>query len=240
MIGALRATWCPPFMAEASSPKSWAEAFHSLVANLTWILPLVAAERLWEGHYYQALGALIAWLANVGVAIHSDIFIGGRGRRRMAWIAILLGAAFLTSGIYLLAKQEHQIPGSLTAREVAPSGPIKTSLKLQFFGDNRIPKDLGSENVRFWWAQFSPSIQVQMYNEKGEKIVPPSGLPGHAPNWNVFVTLEKPTTYKQIITTFSHPEALGPTEIQGSTDRSFVFHSFKEVPAGILEIQFEQ
>jgi hypothetical protein len=54
------------------------------------------------------------------------------------------------------------------------------------------------------------------------------------------VVLKQPTVRRQIVTTFTNPEKMGPSEIIGETDRSFIFHSFKEMPAGVLEIRTEQ
>jgi hypothetical protein len=114
--------------------------------------------------------------------------------------------------------------------------PPKTELRLQFYGGARIPTAIGTENVYYWYAQFSPSIGIKFTDKAGNEIMPPGGSPQYDPIWNIFVVLKKPAAIKQIVGTFSNPELLGPTEILGQTDRSFVFHSMKGIPAGELVV----
>jgi hypothetical protein len=126
----------------------------------------------------------------------------------------------------------------LSPQQVIPLGPIATSLRLQFYGDSRIPTPITPvENIHFWYAQFSPSIGIKYYDKDGNEIVPPTGSPKYGPSWNLFVTLEKPTKWSRISVSFSNPEKMGPSEIVGETDRSFIFHSFMEMPAGVLELR---
>jgi hypothetical protein len=120
---------------------------------------------------------------------------------------------------------------------VAGAGaPPKTELRLQFYGGARIPTAIGTENIYYWFAQFSPSIGVKFFDKEGNEITPPGGSPRYDPTWNIFVVLNEPAAFKQLVTTFSNPELLGPTEIIGQTDRSFIFHSMKGIPAGELVI----
>jgi hypothetical protein len=114
--------------------------------------------------------------------------------------------------------------------------PPKTELRLQFYGGARIPTAIGTENVYYWYAQFSPSIGIKFIDKSGNEITPPGGSPQYDPTWNIFVIFREPAAFKQIVATFSNPELLGPTEIIGQTDRSFIFHSMKGIPAGELVI----
>jgi hypothetical protein len=114
--------------------------------------------------------------------------------------------------------------------------PPKTELRLQFYGGARIPTAIGTENVYYWYAQFSPSIGIKFRDNAGNEITPPGGSPQCDPTWNIFVVFKEAAAFKQIVTTFSNPELLGPTEIIGQTDRSFIFHSMKGIPAGELVI----
>jgi len=121
-----------------------------------------------------------------------------------------------------------------TTNEVSASLP--TSLKLQFYGDHRIPTEIGKENIYYWYAQFSPSVGVIFRDKDGNEIVPPGGAPSYRPTWDVFVILDKPTVRRQIQYSFSNPEKMWPAEILGETARSFIFHSVKEIPAGVLDL----
>jgi hypothetical protein len=114
--------------------------------------------------------------------------------------------------------------------------PPKTELRFQFYGGARTPTAISTENVYYWYAQFSPSIGIKFTDKAGNEIIPPGGSPQYEPTWNIFVVLKEPAAFKQIIATFSNPELLGPTEIIGQTDRSFIFHSMKGIPAGELVI----
>jgi hypothetical protein len=114
--------------------------------------------------------------------------------------------------------------------------PPKTELRLQFYGGARIPTAIGTENIYYWFAQFSPSMGIKFFDKAGNEITPPGGSPQYDSTWNVFVILKEPAAFQQIVTTFSNPELLGPTEIIGQTDRSFIFHSMRGMPAGGLII----
>jgi hypothetical protein len=93
-------------MSEAAVPKTWAEARDLVLANLPWILLLVAVERVIEQHFIQAGVALILCAVAFGVAIHWNAFEGFKkrvGRRGLAFVFIAIGAILLAGGIYLLA-----------------------------------------------------------------------------------------------------------------------------------------
>src|SRR5262245_39817183 len=98
-------------MSEAIFPNTWAEAGKSAVANLTWILPLVAIERAVEQHFGQAAILLLCWCVVVGIAVKWNAFEGfsqPNGRRRLAFVLIAAGAILLGAGIYLLAQAREQ------------------------------------------------------------------------------------------------------------------------------------
>jgi hypothetical protein len=124
-------------------------------------------------------------------------------------------------------------PRTIVAGPQAGAAP-KTELRLQFYGGTRIPTAIGMENVYYWYAQFSPSIGIKFRDKAGNEITPPGGSPQYDPTWNIFVVFKEPAAFKQIVATFSNPELLGPTEIIGQTDRSFIFHTMKGIPAGEL------
>lgn len=110
---------------------------------------------------------------------------------------------------------------------------VDTTLRLQFFGDRRIPHDLGSQNVATWFAYFSPSIQVTPADDKGNRMPGGFEVP---PNWVILVVLDRPSSYRQGIATFSNPEIAPPIEVRQATTRSIVVTTGALLPAGILEI----
>ena len=126
-------------------------------------------------------------------------------------------------------------PSATVARSQV-GAPPKTELRLQFYGGARIPTAIGTENVYYWYALFSPSIGIKFIDQAGNEVTPPGGSPRYDPTWSIFVVLKEPAVFKQIVATFSNPELLGPTEIIAQTDRSFIFRSMKGIPAGELVI----
>lgn len=225
---------------EAAIPdKFWPAVHWACTYVFSWVLPLVALERLLDGHLWiggaVSFSTLVDWF--VAAKWESIARFVNRWRRPMAFVFISTGAVCLAVGILLLWSVQPQ-PATLT---VAPNAFVKTSLVLQFYGDHRIPVQVGeSENIYYWYAQFSPSLGMTFHDKDGNEIVPPGSAPRFGPMWNVFVVLKQPTVRRQIVTTFTNPEKMGPSEIIGETDRSFIFHSFKEMPAGVLEIRTEQ
>ena len=122
-----------------------------------------------------------------------------------------------------------------------PASAENTVLRLQFYGDHRVPTAIGiPENVHYWYAQFSPSMDLSFLDKEGNEIVPPGGAPHFGPSWNVFVVMERPFLFRQIISIFSNPGKMGPSEIVAQTDRSFIFHSLAQMPDGVLELRGEQ
>jgi hypothetical protein len=123
----------------------------------------------------------------------------------------LVGAAILMMGAAsaYIWQQFFSHPTLQTETTSAPSQtieprPIKTVLRLQFFGDHRVPQAISSENIANWFAYFSPSISVTLQVPGGFEV---------PPNWAIFLTLDKPATYRQVITSFSNPEVMPLTEI---------------------------
>jgi hypothetical protein len=93
-------------MSESAVPKTWADARNLILGNAPWILLLVAVERAIEGHFAQAGVALVLCFLSLGIAIHWNAFEGlgtRKGRRRLAFVIIAIGAICLAVGIYLLA-----------------------------------------------------------------------------------------------------------------------------------------
>ncbi len=124
-------------MAEAALAQNWTDGRNVILANSPWMLLLVAFERAFEGQYFQAGGAFLLCLVALGIAIYWKAFEGlGKpsGRRRLAFILISIGVAFLAVGIYLLAAQkplDHQVivHEPPTAEDIAKAtAPLKTQI----------------------------------------------------------------------------------------------------------------
>lgn len=166
MIALHQMLWRPPFMTEATFPKTWADAGKGIVANLTWILPLVTIERAVEQHFVQAAILLLCWFVVVGIAIKWNAFEGLRRRQQMAWVAIILGTILLGIGIFLLATRPSAVSTSAIAStdaittETAASavgapaqGAIAASASLNLLmRPNQDPLEISRDNVWRWYA----------------------------------------------------------------------------------------
>jgi hypothetical protein len=112
-------------------------------------------------------------------------------------------------------------------------GFVKTSVRLQFFGDRRIPLDVARENVATWFAYYSPSIKVTPQDPEGKAMAGGFEVP---PNWVVLIVFDQPTDYRQAVATFSNPEIAPPIEVRHTTTRSVVVTTGGLLPAGVLEV----
>lgn len=109
----------------------------------------------------------------------------------------------------------------------------KTSLKLQFFGDRRIPIELGSNNVATWFSYYSQSVKVSTQDAQGNEMPGGFEMP---PNWVIFAVFDKAADYRQAVAVFSNPELSPPIEVRQTTTRSLVVTVGGMIPAGVLEI----
>ena len=110
---------------------------------------------------------------------------------------------------------------------------IKTDLRLQFFGDQRIPQEVSSDNVASWFAYFSPSLAIIPKDAHGNMVAGGLEVP---PNWAIFVALDKPAKFRQAIVTFSNPEIMPITDVHMANSRVIAISTRGQVPAGVLNI----
>jgi hypothetical protein len=122
-------------MSESAVPETWADARKLILGNAPWILLLVAVERAIESHFAQAGVALIFCFLALGIAIHWNAFEGlgkREGRRRLAFVLIVIGASFLAGGIYLLAAQTPPAPAHVdVSRPAAIDAPTRSAVDQQ-------------------------------------------------------------------------------------------------------------
>jgi len=109
-------------------------------------------------------------------------------------------------------------------------------LRLQFYGDYRIPECVSSSNVVNWFTYYSPSLSMTPLDINKNPIAGGWQIP---PCWVIFINLDKPTTYKQVKVSFSNSELMPITEVRMSTTRTIAVTTRSQIPAGILEIHVE-
>lgn len=110
--------------------------------------------------------------------------------------------------------------------------PIDTSVRIEFFGDDRVPVGVLEENVSTWYALWSPSARIQMFAADGE----PRGAHNIVPkSWSIFVVFDRPTEFRQVHVAFSGG-ALPPHEVKLSNARCTIVSIAGDVPAGLLTL----
>ncbi|HJW42587.1 MAG TPA: hypothetical protein VJ476_15335 [Rhizomicrobium sp.] len=121
-------------------------------------------------------------------------------------------------------------------RALAPEDkplPIKTGIRLQFFGDVRIPHVISSDNVATWFAYFTPSISMVPKDTDGKTIAGGFEVP---PNWAIFVAIDKAASFKQVLVEFSNTDLMPVIDIQQSSSRAILISTRGLIPAGVLNI----
>ena len=144
------------------------------------------------------------------------------------------------SGVLLLLKQLNMLGPKGANRNVQPGAQdleikyIKTRLRLQFFGDHRIPHEVSSDNVAVWFSYLSASLSITHTDASGNTIQGGMHIP---PNWVVFIALDKPATFRQAIVSFSNPEVMPIMDTHMANTRVIAISTRGQMPAGVLTIE---
>lgn len=144
------------------------------------------------------------------------------------------------SGVIMLLKQLNLLGSERSIRDTQQTASdrevtyIKTRLRLQFFGDHRIPHEVLSDNVAVWFAYFSASLSITPMDASGKPIEGGMQIP---PNWVVFVALDKPAKYRQAIVSFSNPEVMPIADTHMANSRVIAISTRGQIPAGVLTIE---
>jgi hypothetical protein len=106
------------------------------------------------------------------------------------------------------------------------------SVRIQFYGDDRLPTEIRNENVMDWYAYYSPSAR-SVYKDKATgkeetiALIPKS--------WAIFLVLKRPVDYREITIGFSAP-GLPVYNVLQRSQNSIVIGFSGDIPAGELEI----
>jgi len=192
------------------------------------------------------------------IAIAGTVMAMHPGYRSFGWLFIaILAALFCYSAAALMISKAPELFGLEDARQAftwtfvalgvmmslsvwfAVDNPFGTQsqvnsalLRLQFFGDDRIPTEIRSENVTTWFAYFTPRIKAESKDAATGKVSP---LFETSKVWVLFLTLDKPTNYREVTVGFSAP-GLPIYDVMQSTPRSIVVQFRGEIPTGAIEI----
>jgi hypothetical protein len=122
-----------------------------------------------------------------------------------AGAAVVIFLAGLTSG-QIPAMRSIICPFKADACSTASTVPEKAgappSLFLQFSDGKTAPKGIRSTNIRNWWADWSPSVQIDELETTSNTVTRSMSVP---PHWVIFMLFEKPAAYRQLI-----PSCAGP------------------------------
>jgi hypothetical protein len=114
---------------------------------------------------------------------------------------------------------------------------IRTGIRLQFFGDTRIPQPIDSNNIASWFAYFSPSLSFEFKDKDGKTLDGGTHIP---PNWVIYLTLDKPASFKQVVVDFSNPSEMPIIDTQQQNSRAIMVSTRGLMPAGVLDIHVIQ
>lgn len=104
-------------------------------------------------------------------------------------------------------------------------------LRLQCFGDGRIPTAVRTVNVAFWLAYFTPHARISFSGQNGE-VLQQHEIPK---NWAIFVAFDQPTSFREIIVGFNAP-GLPMYDVMHPNSRGVMVAFRGDIPAGELEI----
>lgn len=116
------------------------------------------------------------------------------------------------------------------APEVAK--PVNTVLRLQFFGDERIPTSIHEANIANWYVLWTPSATISLGDSNGNSLSNQVIVPK---NWTIFVLFEKKTVFREFIVSFASP-GLPPYEVKARSDRFAIVNISGDIPFGVLEV----
>ncbi|MBV8361110.1 MAG: hypothetical protein JO189_24705 [Deltaproteobacteria bacterium] len=110
---------------------------------------------------------------------------------------------------------------------------VLTNLKVEFFGDQRIPRELYQHNVATWYALWSPSATISQVDsttgkEIGRQLIVPK-------TWSIFLLFAEPARFRQIVLSAAGGD-LPPYEIKLSSAKFAIIQISGDVPKGALEI----
>jgi hypothetical protein len=158
-------------------PSTWSKVGQDLHANSLWILPLVALERAYEEHLYQASFTMVLWLISAYTAVKFEVLKGlfsNRERRHqlITWAMIFAGAALLMFGIFRLAAQEpaqasneqaealrHQLAAERQAKDALEQRLVAAEVNQQELA--RTKQELDRAQFRLPDGQLFPEADAQ-------------------------------------------------------------------------------
>lgn len=200
-----------------------------------------------DGTAYFAIASLVIPLAvGVAMALHPEW-------RRPGWAIIsLCGGTFLWStSSYLLGQLRWSVGPVSVALELS-TGALGTillgfvgliiegrrggradhaSIRIQFFGDVRLPAVTRRVNIATWFTYFTPHARFE-FKDKDGNVLQTHELPKA---WAIFLVFDRPTDYRNLTVGFNAP-GLPIYDIMQTGERAALVALRGDPPPGELEI----
>ena len=199
---------------------------------------------------YIAIASLaVAVVVGVLMAMYPE-------RRKTGWgvIAVSVASLFWSTNQFMIARDPASFPIakviSLWSDTLAIVGLLLAglgylfferarlgeapgaSVRIQFYGDNRLPVEIKSTNVANWFAYYSPHAEVRRHDsQSGAQEV----LATAPKNWAVFISYDRPTEVRQIVVHFT-AQGLPAYQVLQSSKRACLISFAGDIPLGELEI----
>ena len=141
---------------------------------------------------------------------------------------VLLGLGVLWSRGVDRYREQH--PADAAIRDISE---VKTRLLLKFSGKSETPEELSSENIDSWYVAWSPKLFAEATNTETKETVP---IATTDMNWYVFISFKTQVNYRQMIPTFSDPNALKSAKAMAQNSRYAIINVTGDIPPGTLEI----
>ena len=109
---------------------------------------------------------------------------------------------------------------------------VQTNLRLEFFADQRPPRELYQSNIGTWYAIWNPSAGISQIDNEGKEISRQVVVPK---TWSLFLLFMKPVRYRQILLSASGGD-IPNYEIKQSNAKFAIIQIYGDVPKGILEM----
>jgi hypothetical protein len=202
----------------------------SLLTIIGIVVPVLAGALMAMFPAFRLLGWIViaVGLAILGYAIAA--FVTGRiSPERLAMpfsaVAAALGFALVIATGLAFDPYAFRTPDTTAT-------PIRSVLRLQFYGDERVPTAIENQNVATWYTLYSPrAAMISTDNATGKKTTV-AEIPK---SWAIFMTFDRPTTFNEVTVSLSSP-GLPAYDIKQTTTRSVLVTFSSDIPAGTLEI----
>jgi hypothetical protein len=177
---------------------------------------------IFESSHAVAAGALaVIGAAGIAASLIDHFSAEAKQRNRFLVTAVLGLGIWILLGYDISVRYYYPAPESLTA--------IPTQIRWQFVGGRQTPTVLYENNIAAWYTMWTPSIEVEGRDQKGNVVSRAST----GPYWIIFLTFKHPVTYQQL--TLVSPN-ISSYEVKQTNTGSAVIVVNQDILAGSVEV----